>query len=98
MYEAGEMEYAGEVGQNFYASTLLETGLIGVGLFMLAIVMMIKMIIKMNGRGIVLTLMFAYAITMMFFAGYINAIHIFLMPVLLIILYTNQLMLAKRKR
>ena len=33
MYEAGEMGYAGEVGQNFYASTLLETGLIGVVLF-----------------------------------------------------------------
>lgn len=97
MYEAGEMEYAGEVGQNFYASTLLETGLIGVGLFVFAVIMTIKRMAKMNGRGIVLTLMFAYAITMMFFAGYINAIHIFLLPVMLVILRTNQLMSPKRK-
>lgn len=97
MYEAGEMGYAGEVGQNFYASTLLETGLIGVVLFVFLFIMVIKNLINKQQYAVLL-LMFAYAMTMMFFAGYINAVHIFILPAMLSILDTNQLTNPKHKR
>ena len=84
MYEAGEMDAPGEGGQNFYFTTLLETGLVGILLFMFAIFMIVKIISKNSGKEIILTLGFAYAITLMFFAGYINAVHVFLLPVILL--------------
>lgn len=73
-----------EIVQNEYASLLMEIGLVGVALFILTIVLIARVAIK---NEMVLTLIVAYAVTLLFFSGLPNVLHIYLLPALFIILY-----------
>ena len=72
-----------EIIQNEYASLLLETGLVGVALLMLTIVLIVRVMRKSVVMPMLLTLMVAYGVTLMFFSGLPNALHIYLLPAVL---------------
>lgn len=76
-----------EIVQNEYASLLLETGIIGIILLILTIILIIRVVARSQLMPMILTLMVAYAITLMFFSGLPNALQIYLLPALFICLY-----------
>ena len=76
-----------EIVQNQYASILLETGLIGMILFILVIVLMVRAILKNPVRILLMSLVIAYGITLCFFSGLPNALQIYLMPMVIAIVY-----------
>ena len=75
-----------EIVQNEYASLLLETGAIGVSLFVVLIVMAVKVFLKSKHPGLLLSLMVAYGVSLLFFSGLTNAMQIVLIPGLLVLL------------
>ena len=85
LYNDGLSPAPKEIIQNQYVSLLLETGLVGVSLLLLVLVMAIRLMWKIKGRIIILSLMVAYGISLCFFSGLPNALHIYLLPVLLIV-------------
>jgi O-antigen ligase len=94
MHEAGLIEDAKEIVQNQYASLLLETGLVGVILIIVTGVGLICVILKRAQKDeltgvvpMVATLVVAYGVSLFFFAGLPNALHIYIMPVLLMVMY-----------
>lgn len=73
-----------EIVQNEYASLLLETGLVGVLLFVLMVISVVRFVLKQKiSTGFVLSLLVAYGVTLCFFSGLPNALHVYLMTVLL---------------
>ncbi len=75
-----------EIVQNQYVSILLETGLIGISLFILTIVLIVKLVLKQDSRILIISLMVAYGVTLLFFSGLPNALHIYLLPMVLMFL------------
>ena len=74
-----------EIVQNQYASLLLETGLVGVALMIMTLVLIVRAVYKNSAREVIWTLMVAYGITVCFFAGLPNALHIYLLPAILMV-------------
>ncbi|MBO4276557.1 O-antigen ligase family protein [Candidatus Saccharibacteria bacterium] len=83
MYEAGLTPSPKEIVQNEYASLLLEVGLVGVVLAVVLLIMVLRVVIKSPASLAILSLMVAYAVSLIFFAGLPNALQIYLLPVLL---------------
>ena len=76
-----------EIVQNEYISLLLETGLVGVSLFMLTIVLLlIAAWRRKTVRAAVLSLLVAYGVSICFFSGLPNALQIYLLPVVIMML------------
>jgi O-antigen ligase len=75
-----------EIVQNQYASLLLETGLVGVVLMVTTLVLIVRAVYKNPAREVIWTLILAYGITVCFFAGLPNALHIYLLPAILMII------------
>ncbi|MDO5451747.1 MAG: O-antigen ligase family protein [Candidatus Saccharibacteria bacterium] len=69
-----------EIVQNQYASLLLETGLVGIGLLILTLVLVVRVVLKSPWRVVILSLIIAYGVTLCFFSGLPNALQIYLMP------------------
>ena len=78
-----------EIIQNQYASLLLEMGLIGVSLLIWLIIVLIRKVIRYSDSLLILTLLVIYGITLCFFAGLPNALHIYLLTGLFIPLFGN---------
>ena len=74
-----------EIVQNQYFSLLLETGVIGVLLFVVTVVLMVRAICKRKEFGMVLSIVVAYGLTLLFFSGLPNALHIYLLPMILVL-------------
>ena len=74
-----------EIVQNQYASLLLETGLVGVVLMVMTLVLIVRAVYKNPAREVIWTLILAYGITVCFFAGLPNALHIYLLPAILMV-------------
>jgi hypothetical protein len=68
-----------EIIQNEYFSLLLETGVVGVALGVLMAALFIRKVIRGKNAGMVLALMVAYGVSLMFFSGLPNALHIYLL-------------------
>ena len=81
MFKAGVMWSPKEIVQNEYVSLLLETGVVGILFVMFTIGWILKLMSKKPGFEPILILMVAYAVTLLFFAGLPNALHIYLLPV-----------------
>ena len=64
----------------------LETGLVGLALLVMSLILLVKAIIKVRNNLMVLTLMVAYGISLCFFAGLANALHIYLLPIMFMLL------------
>lgn len=69
-----------EIVQNQYASLLLETGVVGMALLILTLVLVVRVIWKSPWRVVLISLLVAYGISLMFFSGLPNALHIYLLP------------------
>ena len=84
MYAAGLTGSPKEIVQNQYASLLMETGAVGVILAATMVVLVVVMVVKRGGasRGMVISLMVAYGVSLVFFAGLPNALQVYLMPVI----------------
>ena len=75
-----------EIVQNEYASLLLETGVIGVSLFVLILILAVRVILKKcEAAGMILALLLAYGISLLFFSGLPNALHVVLLPGLFVV-------------
>ena len=87
LYNNGLSPAPREIVQNEYASLLLETGLVGVILAVVFVVLVIRWMIKSRCElGLVFSLLVAFGVSLMFFSGLPNALHVYLMPVTLMAL------------
>jgi O-antigen ligase len=80
MYDAGLTDSPKEIVQNEYASLLLEVGLLGIFLAVALIIAIFCVVAKTSVSPAILTLLLAYGISLLFFAGLPNALHIYLLP------------------
>ncbi len=83
MYDAGNMDWPKEIVQNEYASLLLEAGITGIALIVYTAVLILKALKKSANLEMNLTLIFGYGITLLFFAGLPNVLHIYIIPAVL---------------
>ena len=83
LYVNGLTSSPKEIVQNQYASLLLETGIVGVILMILSLILIIRTVIRSQLSGGILALIVAYLISLCFFAGLPNALHIYLLPIIL---------------
>ena len=83
-----------EIVQNEYASLLLETGLIGISLLALTLLLIIRVLTKNPANAVLLNLVVAYGISLLFFSGLPNALQIYLVPMVICIIYWSD----KRKK
>ena len=82
LYNDGLMPTAREIVQNEYVSILLETGVIGAILLILMVILTIKLVMKNKEVApMILPLMVGYGVSLLFFSGFANALHIYLIPV-----------------
>ena len=70
-----------EIVQNQYLETILEIGFIGLILLILSLVTFIKLS-SFNFEPYTVATLLAFAISLCFFSGYPNALHIYLLPVI----------------
>ena len=84
LYDNGLSSAPKEIIQNQYISLLLETGLVGIILLILTLILAIR--VKKSDVQIMLSLMVAYGISLLFFAGLANALHIYLIPIIIMLL------------
>ena len=83
LYAAGETGSPKEIVQNEYASLLLEIGAVGVLLTIMLVLSILKLVVRLDNSVTILSLMVAFMVTLFFFSGLPNALHIYLMPVML---------------
>ncbi|MDO4611419.1 MAG: O-antigen ligase family protein, partial [Candidatus Saccharibacteria bacterium] len=81
MFKAGEIGSPKEIVQNEYVSLLLEVGLVGVLLCALTVFYILRTVWRNEKSEMVFALIFAYAISLLFFSGLPNALQIYLLPV-----------------
>ena len=79
LYNDGLSPAPKEIIQNEYFSLLLETGVVGLILGVLMAALFIRKMIRGENAGMVLALMVAYGVSLMFFSGLPNALHIYLL-------------------
>lgn len=88
LYNAGLSPSPKEIVQNQYVSLLLETGLVGVSLFVLTVVLVIMVVWKKAQISLMLlSLIVAYGVSLCFFAGLPNALQIYLILIALLFLW-----------
>ncbi len=87
LYDHGYSPAPREIVQNEYAELLLETGVVGISLFAVILILAIKMMLKNRKMaGMLLSLTVAYGVSFLFFSGLPNALHIVLILGILILL------------
>ena len=91
LYAEGLSPAPKEIVQNEYASLLLETGIVGVVLLILTLVLVIKVMIRSSASGALLALLVAYGVTLLFFSGLPNALQIYLMLVVLMVIMRKKI-------
>ena len=94
LYNAGLSPAPKEIVQNEYASLLLETGAIGIALFMLLMVLVVRFVVKYGGEAAILAMLVAYGATLLFFSGLPNALQVYIMPIWVWLIFYN----ARRKK
>ena len=90
LYNDGLSPAPKEIIQNEYFSLLLETGMVGVILGVLAVALFIRKVIPGENAGMVLALMEAYGVSLMFFSGLPNVLHIYLLPMAIYVIYSGR--------
>jgi len=76
-----------EIIQNQYTSLLLESGLIGITLTIFSLVLVVRVVWRSSLRTVIFILILAYSITLFFFSGLPNALHVYLLPALFLALF-----------
>lgn len=86
MYESGKTDYEKEIIQNQYLSLLLETGILGLlfaTLVVIYIIYLLKKSLAAPERLLEYSVLLAFALSLNFFSGLPNALHLYLFPVIL---------------
>ena len=91
LFENGTFATAKEIVNNEYASLLLETGIVGVILLVYTLVLVVKIFRKSETKVMMLGIIVAYLVSLVFFSGLANVIHIYLLPVIIGILTFKRL-------
>ena len=86
IYENGAFASSKEIINNQYVSLLLESGVVGIGLLILSLVLVFKAVYKKPNELLIFTLIIAYMVSLLFFAGLPNALHVYLLPAIFIFL------------
>lgn len=86
MYENGTIASSREIINNQYVSLLLESGVVGVILLILSLILVFKVVYKKSDGLLIITLIIAYMISLCFFSGLPNVLQIYLLPALFIVL------------
>ena len=87
LYNSGFSPAPKEIVQNEYAEILLETGVVGISLFGVIVILAIRVMLKNRKfAGLLIALLTAYGVTLLFFSGLPNALNIVLIPALLVLL------------
>ena len=94
LYDNGLSPAPKEIVQNEYTSLLLETGLVGVSLLALTILLIIRVLIRNLANAVLLSLVVAYGVSLLFFSGLPNALQIYLVPMVICMIYWS----GKRKK
>lgn len=82
LYEAGELDYKTEPGQNEYCTILLELGIVGAIILVITLIVAFKFLpAELRHSPLFASLVLAYAFSILFFSGLPNALHIYLMPI-----------------
>ena len=87
MYENGAIASSREIINNQYVSLLLESGIIGIGLLILSLSLVFITIRKNSACLLIMTLVIAYGVSLCFFSGLPNALHIYLLPAILMVIF-----------
>lgn len=90
LYSNGLSPAPKEIVQNEYASLLLETGAIGISLFVLTLVLIFRLIWRSAARVLLLGIVVSYGVSLMFFSGLPNALHIYLLLMAIYVLYDSK--------
>lgn len=88
LYDNGLSPAPKEIVQNEYASLLLETGVVGIILLLYTVYLIVKSL--WGERGAVIVVLISYGVTLMFFSGVANALHIYILPVILALALTKK--------
>ena len=72
-----------EIIQNEYVNLLVELGIIGVVLFMIFTIYIIKSMKNIKGGILLIPIIIAYLVTLCFFSGFPNVLHIYLLTPIL---------------
>ncbi len=83
LQRSGATALSKEIIQNEFLAILLETGLIGMIILLISATTVMKLVIKTSDRMLIIILAVAYVVSLMFFSGLPNAVHIYLMPALI---------------
>ena len=98
LYNQGKTDSTKEIVQNEYLSLLLETGLLGLFLLILSLVLLIKLFLSSRrsqntsqsapnafdrSQLFLSSLCLSFSLTLLFFSGLPNALHLYLFPVFL---------------
>ena len=86
MYENGAIASSREIINNQYVSLLLESGILGIALLVLSLALVYKAVYKNQNRVLIFALIAAYMVSLCFFSGLPNALHIYLLPAIFIFL------------
>ena len=86
LYEFSETNQSNNLIQNQFINTLFETGIVGFALMIFSIYLIYKSTKGMNDRVLIYLTLAAFAITLLFFSGLPNALHIYILPAMLILM------------
>ncbi len=98
LYDVGLTPAPKEIVQNEYASLLLETGIVGIILLIVMVLLATRYVAMHEKSGVILSLMVAYGVGFVFFSGIPNAIHTILLPAALLMICECLDKWAKRGR
>lgn len=89
MYESGAMNTSREIVNNQYVSLLLEGGIVGVALLIVSLALVFRVVCKIQDKLLIISLIIAYMVSLLFFSGLPNALHIYLLTGLLVVISRN---------
>ena len=98
LYEYGKLPTSKEIINNQYINTLFETGLVGIALAAFTLYLIYRSMKSLPDRMLIYIIMFAYAITIVFFSGLPNALHIYLLPPMLVLFLGDKKGLPETKK
>lgn len=96
LFHHGTVTSTKEIVQNQFFSILLELGIIGFVFFVICIVLIVRALSKNPAKIFFFALLFAYGITLCFFAGLPNALQIYLMPAVFCLAFPGSEKTAKK--
>lgn len=91
MYELGVVYTPKEIINNQYVSLLLEGGIVGIVLLMVSLILAFRVIYKIKDNLFIFSLIIAYMVSLLFFSGLPNALHIYLLTGLFVVISRNTL-------